>query len=200
MPYSQQTIDNNLNRSLSTIAELRPGSQPKFRGFLMELLNDYGILFLMYSGFRDYPEQWELRKKYLAGGSKASAPGFSWHNFKRGIDGVPISFQGVADWKSNKWETIGRIAKKWGLSWGASFGDKPHIADKTGTTLIHEQSLKPGWQYYQNLETPGAKPLDVEPQVISRIFRPNALGIVVGLAVIFGVGYTLYNYNRYEAI
>jgi len=61
--------------------------------------------------------------------------GQSLHNYGVAFDIVPLQ-NGSADWHSNRWEDIGALGVKIGLSWGGnwtSFQDRPHF--DTGQTI-----------------------------------------------------------------
>jgi len=164
MAFTRDQKRNTLLRSLRTIESIRPESRQKFSNVLLRLFSDHGILMLFYSGFRDYATQWGLRQKYLAGtGGIAAAPGYSWHNFRRAIDGMALREDGslVRDANDPIWQIIIPVIEEQGLTSGASFGDKPHMSDRVGTTKEKERAKFPGWEQYQVVET-GVKPKDTE--------------------------------------
>jgi len=147
--------------------------------FVGRVLNDLGIPLLVYYSFRDYPLQWELRKKYLAGGAKAAAPGYSWHNFGRAVDVVPILPSGVADWNSPRWNEIIAIAKSYGLSPGADFGDTNHFSNREGASLSTLRANKPVPLIYKSMDRPDV-PKEVEvkkPPLFPVWMRWTAAGV-----------------------
>jgi len=166
MAYPASVYNKNVLRSYATIAALNTSQdiKSKFKRFYNQVYRQHGILLLVYSGQREYPKQWDLRQKYLAGGNRASSPGWSWHNFGRAIDVIPVSIDGSLDWKTRDWSKIRQIAKLHALESGHSFGDPGHFTYKTGTSLELQRTTKPGWEYYQVLEDnmKVTKPKDVE--------------------------------------
>jgi len=190
--FPQDVFQKNVIKSYATIALLNTSNDIKarFKRFINSVYHNEGVLLLAYSGQRNYGAQWELRKKYLAGGNRAAAPGYSWHNFGRAIDTVPVKPDGSADWNSRKWAAIQKIAKQFGLETGRSFGDPGHIRYDIGTSLATERARKPGWQLYsiQEDQTGTTKPKDVEST------KQYALGKA---AVITGIGVSLFFGGRY---
>lgn len=152
--YPASIYNKNVQRSYGTINALKTSSQIKgnFKRFYNQVYRQLGILLLAYSGQRDYPEQWELRKKYLSGGHRASSPGWSWHPYGRAIDVVPVSVDGSLVWNTRDWSKIRQIALANGLESGHTFGDPGHFTYKTGTSLELERGLNPGWEYYKLME------------------------------------------------
>ncbi len=132
--YSIQIIDNIKRRNKLILATLDTISSKKFSDLFTEALKR-GVLLLYYSGYRDIAEQQEKYNEYLQGiGGKAAPPGYSWHQYKRAVDAVPITDTGAADWDSIYYPYINVMAKKQGLSWGG-VGDSPHFVDKRGQTI-----------------------------------------------------------------
>lgn len=157
MSVSSQTI----KRSLETIRKLEPSTRTKVADTVAAILAQLGIPMLVYGGKRSYAEQWEKRLNYLEGGPKAAAPGYSWHNFARAVDMVPILPSGKADWNSPMWSQIITIAKSYGLESGKSFGDTNHFANKAGASLAALRAAKPVPEEYQRLDKPGV-PKEIE--------------------------------------
>ena len=189
---------NTVTRSYKTVAGLpiSQSNRDKFKRFINTVYNEAGILLLAYSGYRDYAKQWELRKKYLAGGPRAGAPGYSWHNFGRAIDVIPINFDGSANWKTRDWAKIHAIAKRFGLKNGGTFADPGHISYQAGTTLENERQARPGWQQYATLEK--QKGVTAKPKQV-RDRPPFRLGnILLGVVIVSGLTYGGYRlYKRY---
>jgi len=188
----------NLYRARSTaiVKGLEPGTAAKVSALFEDALSK-GILLLIYSGSRDFAEQWELRKKFLAGGPLAAKPGESWHNYKRAVDAVPITPTGVAAWDSPQYFLIKDLAVKHGLKSGYSFGDKPHLYNDSGASLWLLKQASSGWQQYHTLESqmaPGAK---VKTET-DYIMRDN---LIIGKKILlWGLGgvvaYGTYRYYR----
>lgn len=132
--YSIQLIDNIKRRNQLILDTLDTIASKKFYNLFEEALRR-GVLLLYYSGHRDLIEQQKKYNDYLEGtGGKAAPPGYSWHQYKRAVDAVPITDTGAADWDSPYYPYINVIAKKLGLSWGG-VGDSPHFVDKRGQTI-----------------------------------------------------------------
>lgn len=198
MVYPAKVYNKNVLRSYNTIAGLKTSSQIKanFKRFYNAVYTQLGILLLAYSGQRDYPEQWELRQRYLAGGNRASAPGWSWHPYGRAIDVVPVSVDGSLVWNTRDWSKIRQIALANGLESGHTFGDPGHFTYKTGTSLEQQRILNPGWEYYKLLEDNMGftKPKDVE----GRRFPVGAVLATAGVltAMFFGTRYVIRRYGQ----
>ena len=156
MPYPVDTLLKIRNRSLNTVGGLKSSQfiQSQFVGFLTDVYRKIGLLLLVYSGQRNYPEQWELRKEYLAGGNIAASPGGSWHAYGRAVDVVPVWYDGSLNWEMNPsgWKRIADIAAGWGLKSGASFGDPGHFKYTAGASLVQLRNANPGWEQYKELE------------------------------------------------
>lgn len=194
--YPASIYNKNVLRSYNTIAALKTSSQikSKFKRFYNQVYTQLGILLLAYSGQRDYAEQWNLRQKYLAGGNRASSPGWSWHPYGRAIDVVPISEDGSLVWNTRDWSKIRNIAFANGLESGHTFGDPGHFTYKTGTTLALQRGFNPGWEYYKILEDNMGvlKPKNVE----GKVFPVGAVLLTTAIAtgLFFGGRYL---YQRY---
>jgi len=156
MAYPIDTYVKIHNRSAATINGLQttPAIQSRFQSFIDEVYSRIGLLLLAYSGQRSYAEQWELRKKYLTGGPRASEPGGSWHNFGRAIDIVPVDYAGTPNWKmgASGWKRVADIAAKYGIKSGASFGDPGHFKYEKGTYLAKLRRENPGWEAYKEAQ------------------------------------------------
>ena len=178
-------ISDTINKSIAKIKLMEPTTQRKFRNFVSTVLDELGIPLLLYSTTRNYAEQWDLRIKYLMGGALASAPGYSWHNFGRAGDVVPITLTGIADWNSSKWPEIIAIAQRFGLISGISFGDTNHLANKEGATLASLRAQNPVPAKYTQMDKPEIpKDVDLIPMVTPAL--PSWLPLtVVGLGLIF---------------
>lgn len=140
--HSIQVIDNIKRRNQLILEGLDPETAKKFSGLFTEALKR-DVLLLYYSGYRNLRYQNNLYQKYLRGeGGKAAKPGWSWHNYKRAVDVVPITETGATDWESEKYYTVDALGKVYGLKWGG-WGDSPHFSDKRGETLeqLRQQSL-----------------------------------------------------------
>ena len=66
-------------------------------------------------------------------------PGYSWHNFGRAFDIVPMrrADRLMPVWASPFWRAIGEIGKQVGLEWGGDWTkpDRPHFQNRRGKTL-----------------------------------------------------------------
>lgn len=125
-----------------------------YKGFLDEVFTELSLLLLMYSGQRSYAEQWELRKKYLEGGTRAASPGYSWHPYGRGVDVIPVFYDGKPNWElpSSVWVKIAAIGQRWGLKSGIMYGDPGHFESSQGLSLAQYREVFPGWEVYAALE------------------------------------------------
>lgn len=153
--YTQSTVDKVAARNSQELATLGPKTRAKAIDFLKDVYDRYRLLLLITDGGRTYAEQKAIysQGRTLPGKqvTKAQA-GYSWHNFKRAFDMVPIDGSGAADWDSTSWAKIGALARAHGLSWGGSFGDKPHMSNKEGTTLAILRAKYPSWQSHQVIQ------------------------------------------------
>lgn len=88
---------------------------------------DYFALF----GFRSYAQQAAMHAAWKAGtGGRAAPAGQSAHNFGLAIDFCADSspapgLQPV--WHAVAYNVLGEEARRAGLVWGGSFGDRPHV-------------------------------------------------------------------------
>ena len=153
--YTQSTVDKIGARNAQELATLGPKTKAKALDFIKDVYDRYRILLLITDGGRTYAEQKAIyaQGRTLPGRKVTNAQaGYSWHNFKRAFDMVPIDSAGGADWDSTSWSKIGALARAHGLSWGGSFGDKPHISNKEGATLTILRAKYPSWQSNQLVE------------------------------------------------
>lgn len=201
MAYTQAIQTKYFDKALAHFKTLNPSTKGKMQQLFSAVFNELGILLNVHSSYRGLPEQWELRKKWLAGtGGKAAKPGSSWHNFKRAIDVVPVTATGGADWNSPNWNKIGAIANRLGIKWGASFGDKPHFYDDTGTSLSLLRSQTPDVEKYAQLESQLKAPASKKEAPNVYVEEDNkALGWTIlkwgALAALLGIG--IYKGNQY---
>lgn len=109
---------------------------PPFRAVMLEVIarcNARGAVYFATHGFRTFAEQHELNRLHILGkGGRAAPGGFSAHNYGLAFDFCADSdrnpLNGLQpDWKDPAYDVLGEEAKKAGLAWGASFGDKPHV-------------------------------------------------------------------------
>ena len=135
MAYSQNTINKTLARNEAALESLEANTAAKVRQLVRLAWDRYGILLLLYSGYRSPEEQADLYAKYLAGGALAAPPLLSFHNYGLAVDLVPLKESGAADWNSKNWDKIGALGKEVGLNWGKSFGDKPHFENRDFGTV-----------------------------------------------------------------
>lgn len=129
------------------------GLHPKIRQRVTDLVNDLneqGIKYRIYSGFRSFDEQAELYgkgrtatelvlsgvdAKYAQPNEKKvtnAKPGSSYHNYGLAFDGVEIK-DGSAFWNSANEQKIAVSGAKYGFYWGGlftTFKDRPHFEDK----------------------------------------------------------------------
>ena len=167
MAYPQSVINRTIKRSLDNIEDMNPAARQKFSRFISDVLSQLGVPLLVYSTNRSYDEQEVLHKKYISGvGHKAAKPGYSWHNFRRAGDVVPLLPSEKADWNSPLWNKIGAIGMKHGLSWGKSFGDTNHFSDRSGTSLSKLRAEKPVPQKSVNFD-------------VAKVVAAIGLGIVI---------------------
>lgn len=139
--YSIQLIDNIKRRNKGILDRLNDKTAIKFSILHREALKR-GILLLYFSGYRDLDKQNELYQRYLRGeGGIAAKPGYSWHNYGRAVDLVPVKENGENDWNSPLYTTINTLGNLLGLKW-MGWKDAPHFTDSQGETL--EQVRKKG--------------------------------------------------------
>lgn len=70
-----------------------------------------------------------------------AGPGESWHNYNLAIDAVPIQAGNLLWNRNDLYDIYGELAEKQNLTWGASFGDKPHIQMGSGNPLEYFTTL-----------------------------------------------------------
>jgi len=171
--YSIQIIDNIKRRNELILDQLDAVTSGKFSKLYADALN-MGILLLYYSGYRGLEQQNELYQKYLSGeGVLAAKPGYSWHNYGRAVDLVPIKEDGSADWNSQLYPSINILAKRYALKW-MGWKDSPHFTDSRGETI--EQLRK-------------QPSVMIEPEKKRRI--PIVITISLLALLIIGIGYKM---------
>jgi len=141
--YSSQIIDNIKRRNQLILDRLDATTSNKFSALYADALK-MDILLLFFSGYRDLEKQNELYQRYLRGeGGIAAKPGYSWHNYGRAVDLVPVWKTGVNDWDSDLYPAIDILAKRYGLKW-MGWKDAPHFTDSRGETIaqLREQLKK----------------------------------------------------------
>ncbi|MCH7850943.1 MAG: M15 family metallopeptidase [Nanoarchaeota archaeon] len=137
--YNIQIIENIKRRNKLILDKLDAVTSTKFSNLYTDALN-MGILLLYFSGYRDLEKQNQLYQKYLRGeGGIAAKPGYSWHNYGRAVDLVPVKESGENDWNSKFYPAIDILAKRYGLKW-MGWQDSPHFTDSRGETI--EQLIK----------------------------------------------------------
>lgn len=93
-----------------------------------------GSNYLCTFGFRTVEESDNMHARFLAGGPRAAAGGYSSHNFGLASDEALIvkgSPNRIVSWgsKDNKvFAVLGEEAQKLGLHWGANYSDEPHVS------------------------------------------------------------------------
>lgn len=140
-------------RNDNIIAGLTYETKQKVKCFLQKA-NNSGFDILLYSGYRNFAEQWELRKRYITNlGGIAAAPGYSWHNYRLAVDWVEVRPGDLLDWKYNNLKQIKQYIEGCGLVSGASFGDDGHIQNSINKKLSdYQQPFIDSIDYYKNLE------------------------------------------------
>lgn len=123
------------------LEDLEPGTRARAQAFLAECERQ-GLRVLVTSTFRNAARQNAL---YVQGrtapGQRVTnaRAGFSWHNFRRAFDVVPLTDKGKADWQNTAaFRKLGAIGKSVGLEWGgdwAKFPDMPHFQFTQGLNL-----------------------------------------------------------------
>lgn len=132
--YSIQVIDNIKKRNQGILDRLDIVTSKKFSNLYADALN-MGILLLYFSGYRNNDQQNILYQKYLRGeGGIAAKPGYSWHNYGRAVDLVPVKESGENAWNSELYPAINILAKRYGLKW-MGWTDSPHFTDSRGETI-----------------------------------------------------------------
>jgi peptidoglycan LD-endopeptidase CwlK len=133
------------------ILTLHPFIREKVRQFL-SLARENGIDLLITSALRTFQEQERIYQqgRTLPGPIVSWAkPGTSYHNYGLAIDVVPI-VNNKAIWGSTAWETIGRLGKSLGFTWGgdwASKPDKPHFQMELGYKVAELLALHKAKRY-----------------------------------------------------
>jgi len=129
--------------NVALIATLHPALQLRVWAMIGSLANQ-GISVRVLFGYRTLAEQRKLRKLYKAGkGGKAAKAGWSWHNYGLACDMVPfddLDHDLILDkdelrWDTALWKPFGIAAERFGLAWGKSFGDKPHVSFHPGLSI-----------------------------------------------------------------
>jgi peptidoglycan L-alanyl-D-glutamate endopeptidase CwlK len=138
-------------RTLKTLATLDAKARADFEDFMLlakATAATMGCDYIAISGTRTWEEQAELHRKYKAGGPKAAAPGYSWHNYGVAIDCGVFKGGGKIYCDDTQPALAERVhaacaahAKPCGLLWGGEFKgkscDPPHYQiyrpDKTPT-------------------------------------------------------------------
>jgi len=103
-----------------------------------------GISLLVVHTFRSLEEQAFL---YAKGRSipgpivTYGKPGFSWHNYRRALDVVPIDSKGKPMWTAPRpvWNQLGAIGERIGFAWGGRFKKFPdlgHFENSRGLRLV----------------------------------------------------------------
>lgn len=114
---------------------------PPFMERLVECIGDLldqGYPYRVYSGYRSYDEQTKLYQAFLAGGSRAAAPGRSAHNFGLAVDCALQKAPKVLSWAKEDYSPLIEALPKFELRSGASYNDRPHInfPDYEGSTQL----------------------------------------------------------------
>ncbi len=120
---SSEAVDARSELSITT---LHRKVQPIARRFV-RLAAENGITIRITSGTRTYAEQDALFNKH--DGTTKARGGQSNHNFGLALD-VTIFKDGQPVYESPKYQTLGKLGKSLGLSWGGdweSFQDEPHF-------------------------------------------------------------------------
>lgn len=125
--------------------------EPETRKLCRELIRkseESGIPIIITSTFRDWDTQDRLFSKgRTTPGRKVTNArgGYSWHNFRRAFDFVPLDAHGGADWNDlDKFDKVGAIGKSLGLEWGGdfkTFPDRPHFQFTHGMSLAQARDL-----------------------------------------------------------
>lgn len=139
--HSIQLISNIKRRNEQILDRLDIKTAAKFSDLYTAALN-MDILLLYFSGYRGLDKQNELYQKYLRGeGVLAAKPGYSWHNYGRAVDLVPVKETGENAWESQLYPAINVLAQRYGLKW-MGWQDSPHFTDSQGQTIrqVREQS------------------------------------------------------------
>lgn len=118
--------------SLQRLATLHPVAVKTFTSFYEHLCKVSVHKWRVTAGFRTFDEQDKLYKAYAANpgrAAKAAPAGLSYHNYGLAIDVLPMTddFKAIEVISKQSWEMVGIVAKEYGLIWGGSFGDKPHV-------------------------------------------------------------------------
>lgn len=92
-----------------------------------------GIGLVLTSGRRSWQDQAKLYAQGRTDPGKIvtnAEPGESWHNYGRAFDVAIADALGRPTWPDDAatWGKIGEIGTQLGLSWGGSFGDRPHFS------------------------------------------------------------------------
>ena len=125
-----------LARSADKMSRLHPKVAELAREHLIRAAA-YGIPAVVHSGYRSNAEQAAL---YAQGRTTPGAivtkaePGESWHNYGLAYDLAILTHDGKPSWPDDNgvWDPLGAIGESLGLSWGKSFGDRPHFSYHPG--------------------------------------------------------------------
>lgn len=197
MPYSTKIIQHYAATNKKRFDQLTPETAKLFAELVKLSLEKFGVLLSFYSGYRSESEQWDLRQKYLAGGSLAAKPGESWHQYRRAGDLVIITKEGQVEWEHPQFVNVVNLAKSIGLKWGG-VNDTPHFYNDKGTSLWWLKSNSDRWQVYADLETGSNLPVpikDIHPvkQDNKVILKKTIIYSLIGGVVVYG----LYKFSKY---
>lgn len=126
------------------LEDLLPHIATRARGLIAEAESRFDIELRVTSTYRDFEEQTRL-SEIVPPVTKAKA-GYSWHNWRRAFDVVPVR-AGVCLWDdASLWDEIGAIASKYGIEWGGSwrrFPDRPHFQVTDGLRIVDLLAMHP---------------------------------------------------------
>jgi peptidoglycan L-alanyl-D-glutamate endopeptidase CwlK len=131
------------------LSDLLPDVEQMCRSMIKDC-QSAGIELIVTSTYRDYEAQLAL---FCQGRSTPgrivtnAAAGYSWHNWRRAFDVVPV-VGGKAIWDDDyMWRKCGDIGKKSGLEWAGewvTFKEMPHFQFRGGHELQELLNANPG--------------------------------------------------------
>ena len=128
--YTTPVIEWAIADSSEVLDNLDPVTRSKFLKLYLYSVQ-HGMLPLYFSGFRSLDKQYELYKEYQQGGNIAAPPGRSMHNYGRAVDLKILSHDGRGSLGGGLAQfQVYNDELGTGLTWGKSFNDPNHFADK----------------------------------------------------------------------
>jgi len=188
--YSEAVKDKIRAHNRAKLSQLTPATQAMMNKLYIDTLRETGLRLWFADGARSFAQQRTLfgKGRTVPGVAVTNAQaGFSWHNWNRALDVVPMLPSEQLAWNSKEFSRIGSLGKRIGLKWGGSWGsDVGHFSNQD-TTLAKLRTQNTSWQPFiiegfEKSDEPGAKKF---PWLI-----------VGGLAVVAGGIYYVYTKQK----